>query len=158
MSQILIRPAVPSLASLLALIHTESFGAEGWSTEQMRGSLGLATTEGDVAFESATPVGFILCQTTPDECEILTFCVRPVLRRRGIGEQLLRYAIDQARTQDRGKIFLEVAADNIAARALYEKLGFTIAGTRPGYYKRGAVTVDGIRYQKSENRDRASDG
>lgn len=35
-------------------------------------------------------------------------------------------------------MFLEVAADNDAARALYAKLGFVEAGRRHGYYGDGA--------------------
>jgi ribosomal-protein-alanine N-acetyltransferase len=33
--------------------------------------------------------------------------------------------------------FIEVGASNHAARALYAALGFTEAGLRPGYYRRG---------------------
>ena len=32
------------------------------------------------------------------------------------------------------RVFLEVAEDNLAARALYERTGFVEAGRRPGYY------------------------
>jgi ribosomal-protein-alanine N-acetyltransferase len=35
-------------------------------------------------------------------------------------------------------LFIEVARDNDAARALYEALGFTETGVRKGYYARGA--------------------
>jgi ribosomal-protein-alanine N-acetyltransferase len=33
-------------------------------------------------------------------------------------------------------MFLEVAISNVAARALYDRLGFTEAGRRKGYYAR----------------------
>jgi ribosomal-protein-alanine N-acetyltransferase len=33
-----------------------------------------------------------------------------------------------------GEVFLEVRESNTAARALYAKLGFSDAGTRPKYY------------------------
>jgi ribosomal-protein-alanine N-acetyltransferase len=36
-----------------------------------------------------------------------------------------------------GRITLDVAEDNIAARRLYEGLGFTEDGRRPGYYTTG---------------------
>jgi len=34
-------------------------------------------------------------------------------------------------------VFLEVRASNIPAIALYRRLGFSDAGTRPGYYRNG---------------------
>lgn len=34
------------------------------------------------------------------------------------------------------RLFLEVAEDNAAARALYDRLGFEPAGRRPRYYSR----------------------
>ena len=36
-------------------------------------------------------------------------------------------------------LFLEVAVDNTAAIALYRAAGFASAGTRKGYYDRGAA-------------------
>ena len=43
---------------------------------------------------------------------------------RGIGESLMRAAIAEARRQGRAEVSLYVRIDNLAARALYEKLGF----------------------------------
>jgi ribosomal-protein-alanine N-acetyltransferase len=142
-----IRPATLTLAAALAHIHRESFGTEGWSLEQMRGSLSLDTTIGWIACENGTPLGFILYQTVGDESEILTFCVRPERQRQRIGESLLRHAISTAHETGAKHFRLEVAADNHPARQLYERLGFTIAGIRPNYYKRGAVTVDALMYK-----------
>lgn len=134
---------------MLASLHAESFGVEAWSCDQMRGSLALTTTRGWIAHDGDKPAGFILCQALPGECEILTFCIAPALRRQGIGAALLRFVLKDAQAAA-GKIFLEVAADNAAARKLYEKLGFTVTGTRVNYYKRGAVTVDAVRYEKTK--------
>jgi ribosomal-protein-alanine N-acetyltransferase len=137
------------LAPLLAEIHQQCFGGESWNLEQMRGSLGLETTKGWIAYRNNIPAGFILCQTMVDQTEILTFCVRPAQQRKNIGAQLLQKAIDTLGMN--GKFFLEVAADNRAARALYEKLGFKITGTRTNYYKRGAVTVDAVMYEMASS-------
>jgi ribosomal-protein-alanine N-acetyltransferase len=43
-------------------------------------------------------------------------------------------------------IYLEVAEDNALARALYEKAGFVVNGTRPAYYRRKNGAVDAINY------------
>lgn len=143
--KLIIRAATLPQAPVLAALHAESFGVEAWSLDQMRGSLALTTTRTWIACDGELPAGFILCQALPGECEILTFCVAPAQRRQRIGEALLRFMIKHA--EQNGRIFLEVAADNAAARRLYEKLGFTVTGTRANYYKRGAVTVDAVKYE-----------
>ena len=147
--KLIIRAATLPQAPALTTLHAESFGPEGWSCDQMRGSLALTTTKAWIAQDGATPAGFILCQALPGECEILTFCVKPALRRQRIGETLLRLALESMQNED-GKVFLEVAADNAAARRLYEKLGFAVTGSRANYYKRGAVTVDAVQYTRAK--------
>ena len=50
-----------------------------------------------------------------------------------------------ARRAEVKRLFLEVAADNDAAIALYEGLGFKIAGARKAYYQRtGGANVDAV--------------
>jgi ribosomal-protein-alanine N-acetyltransferase len=46
-----------------------------------------------------------------------------------------------ARASGAASLFLEVADDNVAALALYERLGFVTVGMRPNYYARGATSV-----------------
>jgi ribosomal protein S18 acetylase RimI-like enzyme len=51
-------------------------------------------------------------------------------RGRGIGERLIRAALDQARKVGFEKVELSVYATNTRARSLYEKIGFVHEGTR----------------------------
>ncbi len=51
-------------------------------------------------------------------------------RGRGIGERLLRAGLDAACAAGIEKIELSVYATNTRARALYEKVGFVLEGTR----------------------------
>ncbi|MBR5969685.1 MAG: GNAT family N-acetyltransferase, partial [Lachnospiraceae bacterium] len=61
--------------------------------------------------------------------------VSRLCRRRGIGKALLTTALSLARTEHGAENFtLEMRVSNAPARALYERLGFTYEGTRPGYY------------------------
>ena len=55
----------------------------------------------------------------------------PACRRQGKATLLLDLL-----AQDAERIFLEVAADNGPARAMYGAYGFSETGTRTGYYKR----------------------
>ena len=75
--------------------------------------------------------GFVVSRPIADrEREILNVAVRPDLRGRGIASELLRAEL--ARWP--GVHFLEVRESNWPARKLYQKLGFDVVGTRPGYY------------------------
>ncbi|NTU76675.1 MAG: GNAT family N-acetyltransferase [Alphaproteobacteria bacterium] len=132
-------------ASQLAKLHAECFGAAAWSLDQMRGSLDLATTRGWLVETGGQPEGFILFQETGAELEILTFCVAPSRRRRGVGERLLRHALAQVPLG--GAMYLEVSAENAAARRLYERCGFLNTATRRAYYKEGDRRVDALCYR-----------
>ncbi len=79
--------------------------------------------------------GFLLGRTVAGEAELLTIAVAPEARRRGLGRKLMARFIYQAQLRGAERTFLEVAADNPAAIALYESCGFRQAGTRRGYYR-----------------------
>ncbi|WP_298436561.1 GNAT family N-acetyltransferase [uncultured Jannaschia sp.] len=78
--------------------------------------------------------GFLLGRTVADEAELLTLAVDPDHRRAGLGQSLLARFEDTARTRGADAAFLEVAADNAPARALYDGAGWQLAGQRTGYY------------------------
>ena len=79
-------------------------------------------------------VAYACASVSLDEGELLRIAVMPAYRRQGIGEQLLKSVL--AHLHDRGveKVFLEVRASNVAAQALYGKMGFQVIGKRKGYY------------------------
>lgn len=135
-------------APVLAALHAAGFPDAPWSHTQISGSLALPTTTGLLACEDETPLGFILCQMAGDESEILTFCTALAARRRGIGNALLAQALQTARAQGIMRMFLDVAADNAAALALYEKNGFRPIGKRKNYYPRARGAVDAIMLEK----------
>jgi ribosomal protein S18 acetylase RimI-like enzyme len=51
--------------------------------------------------------------------------VAPALRSHGLGQALLEATLDLARERGAGDIHLGTSVDDVAARGLYEKLGFT---------------------------------
>ena len=73
------------------------------------------------------------------EAQILNLSVVPEARRQGLGRELLRYFIDDARWLHAGQIFLEVRTSNVAAIALYEAEGFAPVARRLGYYPGAGV-------------------
>lgn len=56
--------------------------------------------------------------------------LRAAARGRGLGERLLRTALDHARAAGIERVSLSVYAKNTAAQALYHKVGFVHEGTR----------------------------
>jgi ribosomal-protein-alanine N-acetyltransferase len=119
-------------AARLAAIHAEAFDGPGetpWSEAAFADLLGQS---GVFAVDSAD--GFILMRAVADEAEILTLAVRPAARRAGQGAQLVGEGVRAAAGRGAARVFLEVADDNAAARALYAQAGFVEAGRRPGYY------------------------
>jgi ribosomal-protein-alanine N-acetyltransferase len=120
-------PAQGDLAALAAL-HAQCF-AEAWTAEALAS---LLTGPGTFVFH--LPEGFVIARVAGDEAEILTIAVSPEARGQGLGRVLLRQAAGEAQTRGAQAMFLEVAADNAAARALYAGQGFEQVGGRKGYY------------------------
>ncbi len=85
--------------------------------------------------------GLLLGRAVAGEAELLTIAVAPEARRRGLGRKLVSRFVYQAHLRAAERAFLEVAADNTAAIALYESAGFTAVGRRRGYY----LTPEGHR-------------
>lgn len=92
-----------------------------------------------VAEVSASPrarvIGYVGLWLLVDEAHISTLAVHPTERGRGIGEALLRAAMDVAVRMGAELATLEVRASNRSAQNLYRKHGFEVVGRRPGYYK-----------------------
>jgi ribosomal-protein-alanine N-acetyltransferase len=82
---------------------------------------------------AAKLAGYLICARYADVWHVMNIAVDPPLRRRGIANALLERLIEQAGPQQ--PYTLEVRASNTAAIALYERLGFRFAGTRPRYYR-----------------------
>lgn len=88
------------------------------------------------------PGGFALTRTVAGESELLTIAVDPSCQRKGIASALMH---DWLEGIEADSAFLEVAADNHPARALYEAFQFTEVGQRPAYYlRKDAPSVDAL--------------
>ena len=77
---------------------------------------------------------FVMLRVITDEAEILTVATDPDHRRQGLAARALAEAETVAASRGATQVFLEVAETNTAARALYDKAGYTLVGTRPDYY------------------------
>ncbi|WP_208539202.1 ribosomal protein S18-alanine N-acetyltransferase [Algihabitans albus] len=121
---------------VLECLHHESFPEAPWSARSFGELLALPGTGGLLAHAGLEPLGFLLWHRVTDEAEVLALCVRPAARRRAFARTLLRRAMTAFPKTEIRRVFLEVAEDNAAARALYKGLGFREIGRRRGYYRR----------------------
>lgn len=88
-------------------------------------------------------VGFCILQPVLDEANLLLMAIDPQQQGRGLGARLLQQSLD-ALGDGCVMVFLEVRSSNVAALALYEKLGFNRMGLRKNYYPTATSREDAV--------------
>ena len=126
----------------LAATHAAAFTRERpWSATEFAALLsqGFCFATGDAR-------SFALVRVVADEAELLTLATDPRYRRRGLAAAVMSDWMAEARRRGAARAWLEVAADNDAALALYAGAGFCVLGRRSGYYPRrgGRPAVDAL--------------
>ena len=81
-------------------------------------------------------VGFCSFWRVLDELHINNLAVLPDFRRTGIGSTLRAFVLNKGLELGALRATLEVRRSNDAARALYERFGFSVAGVRVNYYSK----------------------
>lgn len=145
---IVTRRAEPGDLPALAEIEAHAFLTDRLSPRSLRDYLKSASAALIVAEETtAGIVGYALVRFRrgTSVARLYSIAVSDKARGRGIGEQLIAAAEEEARQS--GELFmrLEVRADNAAAMALYRRLGYREFGRHLGYYEDNA---DAIRLEK----------
>jgi [ribosomal protein S18]-alanine N-acetyltransferase len=144
----MVRPATAFDLALLAELHAAIFTApwdKPWSAQSFAEILAMPGARGWLMIGGETPIGFMLARFTLDEGEILLTGIMPAARRRSHAAQLMRVLVGAAREGGIGTLFLEHAAGNDAAGALYGRFGFVPIGRRRAYYeRRGGGCEDAI--------------
>ena len=69
-----------------------------------------------------------------DQAHINNLAVRPELRGRGLGSQMLEAVMVEVQRLGAGSLALEVRRSNVAAQRLYLRAGFRQEGIRQSYY------------------------
>jgi RimJ/RimL family protein N-acetyltransferase len=93
----------------------------------------------EIAVADKRVVGW--CDICPSPQEIFSHSgrlgmgVHPEYRGQGVGRRLIAAALEKARRRGLERIELDVFADNVPARRLYESVGFTVEGVRRRYRK-----------------------
>jgi ribosomal-protein-alanine N-acetyltransferase len=133
-----------AVADLFQRAYTDG-GAGGWKARDIQRIL----TEGGAGFIAFapgldTPAGAILAMQAGGDMDIINIAVSDRYRRRSLGQNLLKLLSSQAAANGFERVLLEVADDNLAAKAFYKAMDFTIIGGRPGYYPRDGYRVEAI--------------
>lgn len=93
--------------------------------------------------------GYTIVMIAAGEAHLLNLTVGAPWQRRGLGRELLAFALKLARDYGAQKAFLEVRPSNSAARALYISAGFSEIAVRRDYYPAGAAREDAILLELS---------
>lgn len=115
----------------IASIEKQSFSTP-WSQNAIRESM-AAGTSFYVARIKNEIAGYMGLSKIAGEGYVTNVAVLPSFRRKGIGNALLEYVINDCK-KELEFISLEVRASNDAAISLYKKFGFIKAGMRKRFY------------------------
>lgn len=123
---------------VMARLHARAFRGQGraWSADEFTTLL-----ESSHVFAVAGAECFALARVIVDEAELLTIATDPARRRAGLARATLLSLEGAAHARGAAQIFLEVAADNVAAQGLYRSAGYEPSARRSGYYHRPDGTV-----------------
>ncbi|MBO9668045.1 MAG: GNAT family N-acetyltransferase [Bdellovibrio sp.] len=132
-------PHKPAMRALVEAIHQEQgmLPQFYWPMDMLGAEMASAEAVG--IFEGEELAGFVLYREVPGAWEISLVATHPKFRRRGFMEALIKHLI-AAKGQGL-ELWLEVHEANHSAQKLYEKLGFSLTGRRPRYYKDGATAL-----------------
>ncbi|WP_299283706.1 ribosomal protein S18-alanine N-acetyltransferase [uncultured Tateyamaria sp.] len=123
----------------LARLHAAAFhDHRAWTANEF-----AQLIDSEHAFLTTHAHGFALWRAVAGEAELLTIAVDPAHQGQRIGHALMQEGIRLAETKA-DTAFLEVAQDNAAACALYDRFGFKVVARRPAYYQSGTGRTDAL--------------
>ena len=118
----------------------EVLGIEGgsfefpWSEDDFIRCLRQRNCIGMVAEYDERVVGFMIYELHKNQLHVLNFAVRPDVRRRGVGRQMVSKLVGKLSQQRRNRILLETRETNLAAQVFFRNLGFMATSVLRDYY------------------------
>ncbi len=79
-------------------------------------------------------IGYLVFWLMKEQMQVNNIAIHPDFRRMGIAEAVMHKILSEVQTRGIKFVTLEVRPSNIAARALYNKLGFDVLGIKENYY------------------------
>jgi ribosomal-protein-alanine N-acetyltransferase len=105
-----------------------------WLEEDFVRCLRQRNCIGMVAEYDERVVGFMIYELHKDQLHVLNFSVRPDIRRRGVGMQMVNKLIGKLSQQRRNRINLEIRETNLAAQMFFKNLDFRAISLLRDYY------------------------
>ena len=136
-----VRDAEVSDVDAIMRLETATFPTDAWSRDVMLAELASPHTLYVVVHSDDKLVAYagLSAPSGAEQADIQTIAVDDTHRRLGIGTLLVQQLLDAATARGAREVFLEVRADNPAARTLYERHGFAEVAVRPRYYQPDGV-------------------
>jgi ribosomal-protein-alanine N-acetyltransferase len=79
-------------------------------------------------------IGYLVFWRIKQQMQINNIAIHPDFRRMGIAEAVMQQVLSEIRSAGTKFVTLEVRPSNLAARSLYNKLGFAVLGIKENYY------------------------
>lgn len=133
------------LASIYALESLAGFNS--WSEKQLSHYLTVAKVW--LLEDENTVIGFCIFQQVFDEIELFNIVLHPSQQGKGLAQKLLQYAFTYFDSRQVISCLLEVGKANVAAIALYERLGFEEVSVRKNYYHLASGVQDALLMKKN---------
>ena len=105
-----------------------------WSEKDFIRCLRQRNCIGMVAEFDERVVGFMIYELHKNQLHVLNFAVRPDVRRRGVGEQMVKKLVGKLSQQRRNRIVLEIRETNLAAQLFFRNQGFRAVSVLRDYY------------------------
>lgn len=125
-----LRQATVDDIPVLSALFREGFGDDGHVDPDR---LATARSRTLMIVRGDEPLGTIAVARDGDRGAVYAFVVRPDLRGRGIGRQVLRRVCDELLDAGAARVHLEVEVDNDRALGLYTAVGFRAVATDDYY-------------------------
>jgi ribosomal-protein-alanine N-acetyltransferase len=129
-----IRPMTRNDCEQVAAIEAVSFSVP-WSLNAFTDTVEKNNFRYFVAEEAGEILGYCGFLQVLDEGEIPNVCVKASARKQGVGKRMMMVLIEEAEKLGIAMLFLEVRESNMAARRLYESIGFVQNGIRKNFYE-----------------------
>ena len=105
-----------------------------WLEEDFLRCLRQRNCIGMVAEFDERVVGFMVYELHKDQLHVLNFSVRPDVRRRGVGQQMVNKLVGKLSRRGRNRIGLEIRETNLAAQMFFKNLDFRAISVLRDYY------------------------
>ena len=102
-----------------------------------RGNFNDALSSGNICrvYEAGNEIiGYAVMMPAPDDVDLLDIGIASAYQRKGLGAGLLGEMLELARSLEYERVILEMRQTNLAAYALYRKVGFKEIGLSRDYY------------------------